>query len=143
MDGVCMEEVKIENSRATRFVSMLVKLTAFVSFLLFVLTFYIYKYRAGNIYKRQVAICDAVLSQGLANNSTRENFIQRLFTGAKSNCFERASRTVGVWAKISFIALDVSILLPLVYFGGGKLMKDTTEKIIKRDTLTSGPQPLE
>jgi len=131
-----MEEVQIEISRATRFVNNLVKAVAFLSFLLFLLSFYIYKFKAGGIYQKQVKLCDVVWSQGMTETNPLDNPIQSAFLDVKANCIKNATHTVNLWGETAFIALDISILLPLVYFGSKKLVKDTTDKYIKKQTLT-------
>jgi hypothetical protein len=129
-----MEEgAQINISSATHFVDTMVKIAIVLSFCLFLLSLYIYRFKAGVLYKRQVDVCDAVLSQGIGTNQRSDNAIQRLFIDAKSDCFARAIRTTDIWSKIAFISLDITLLIPIVYFGGKRLVKDTTDKIIKKD----------
>jgi hypothetical protein len=130
-----MDEAKIDIPQATHFFDVLVKITVVLAFSLFLLSLYIYRFKSGALYIKQIAICDAVLSQGISDNSRNVNPIQNLFIEAKSDCFARAVRTIDIWGKIAFISLDITILLPIVYFGGKRLVKDTTEKVIKKETL--------
>jgi hypothetical protein len=132
-----MEEVQIHISRLTRFVDILVKFVTFISILLFLLCFYIYRYQAGEIYKKQVALCDTVWSQGMTNSNPLENPIQSAFLGVKANCMEQATANVSMWSKLVFMFFDISIILPLIYFGGQKLVKDTTNIYLKKKSLIS------
>jgi hypothetical protein len=127
------EGAQIDISSATRFVDTIVKIAIFLSFALFLLSLYIYRFKAGTLYQKQIAVCDVVLSQGIEDNTKTDNPIQRLFIGAKSDCFARAVRMSDIWSKIAFISLDITLLIPIVYFEGKKLVKNTAEKIIKKD----------
>ena len=127
------EGAKIDIPSATRFVDTMVKIATVLSFCLFLLSLYIYRFQAGSLYKRQITVCDVVLSQGIGTNERPDNALQSLFMNAKSDCFARATRTTDIWSKLAFIFLDMTLLIPLVYFGGKRLVKDTTEKIIKKD----------
>jgi hypothetical protein len=130
-----MDEARIDVSRASNFVDILVKITIVLSFCLFLMSFYIYRFKAGVFYKRQIAVCDVVLSQGITDNSRNTNYIQQLFLEAKSDCLARAVRTMDIWGKIAFISIDITVLLPIVYFGGKRLVKRTTQKLIKKESL--------
>src|SRR4030042_4084998 len=124
---------QIDIPAATRFVDTVLKIAIVLSFCLFLLSLYIYRFQAGSLYKRQVAVCDTVLSQGIGNNERPDNAIQRLFIDAKSDCFARATRTTDIWGKVAFLSLDMTVLIPMIYFGGKRLVKDTKEKIIKKN----------
>jgi hypothetical protein len=130
-----MDEARIDVSRASSFVDILVKITIILSFCLFLLSFYIYRFKAGAFYQRQTIVCDVVLSQGITDNSRNTNYIQQLFLEAKSDCLARAVRTMDLWGKIAFISIDITVLLPIIYFGGKKLVKQTTQKLIKKESL--------
>ena len=127
------EGAKIDITSATHFVDTMVKIAIVLSFCLFLLSLYIYRFKAGVFYKRQVAVCDVVLSQGLGTNQSVDNAIQRMFIDAKTDCFARATRTTDIWGKVAFLSLDMTILIPIIYFGGKRLVKDTKEKIIKKN----------
>ena len=130
-----MDKARIDVSHASSFVDILVKITIILSFCLFLLSFYIYRFKAGSFYQRQTIVCDVVLSQGITDNSRNTNYIQQLFLEAKSDCLARAVRTMDLWGKIAFISIDITVLLPIVYFGGKKLVKQTTQKLIKKESL--------
>lgn len=124
-----MEEIEMNVKKASRFIGNFIKAITFLSFLLFLLSFYIYHYKSGEIYKNQVKLCDTVWSQGLTEENPLDNPIQEAFLGIKNNCFNNAGKTSEMWGKMSFIALDITVLLPLVYFGSKKVVKDSTDKI--------------
>ncbi len=130
-----MEQVELSIKKASRFVDTLIKIVIFISFCLFALSFYIYHYKAGIIYKNQMALCDAVWTQGQTSQNPIENPIHEAFLGFKNECFNNAGKTAEMWAQTSFIALGITVLLPLIYFGGRRVVKDSSEKIIKVNTL--------
>ena len=131
-----MDEVRLKVENTSRFIDNLIKVVTFVSFLLFFASFYVYRYKAGEIYKNQVSLCDAVWSQGMTEGNPLEgNPIQKAFLGVKNDCFDNAGRTADLWGRVAFIALDITVLLPLVYFGGKKIVKDSAEKINKLHSL--------
>jgi hypothetical protein len=130
-----MDEARIDVSRASNFIDILVKITIVLSFCLFLLSFYIFHFKAGAFYQKQIAVCDVVLSQGITDNSRKTNYVQQLFLEAKSDCLARAVRTMDIWGKIAFISIDITVLLPIVYFGGKKLVRETTQKLIKKESL--------
>ena len=126
-----MDDISIKVRKASKFVDNLIKVTTFLSFILFVTSFYIYHYKADIIYKNQIALCDAVWTQGQTTQNPLENPIHESFLKYKNECFNNAGRTSEMWAKTAFIALDITVLLPLIYFGGKKAFKDSSEKIMK------------
>ena len=126
-----MDDIDVKVRKASKFVDNLIKVTTFLSFILFVTSFYIYHYKADIIYKNQIALCDAVWTQGQTTQNPLENPIHESFLKYKNECFNNAGRTSEMWAKTAFIALDITVLLPLIYFGGKKAFKDSSEKIMK------------
>lgn len=131
-----MDEIQEKVKKASRFLDNFIKAITILSFLLFLISFYIYRFRAGDIYKNQVALCDTVWSQGLTQENPLTNPIHSYFLGYKNNCFNNAGRTSEVWGKVAFIAFDITFLLPLVYFGSKKVVKDSSEKIIRINSMT-------
>lgn len=129
-----MDEVEIKVKQASRFVDNFIKIVTVFSFILFASTFYIYLYKSGEIYKNQVVLCDAVWSQGMTEQNPLENPIHETFLDFKNNCFDNAGKTIQMWGKTAFIALDITVLLPLVYFGSKKVVSDSAEKIKKVNT---------
>ena len=131
-----MDEIQLKVKKASRFIDNLIKAITFLSFILFSLSFYVYFYKSGDIYKNQVTLCDAVWSQGLTEQNPLDNPIHESFLIFKNNCFNNAGRTSEMWGKTAFIALDITVLLPLVYFGSKKMVRDSAEKIIKVNNYT-------
>lgn len=138
-----MEEIKFKVNRFRRFIDNVVRAVTFLSFLLFLLSFYIYKYKSGEIYKKQVALCDVVLSQGLTQQNPLENPIHSFFLTSKEQCFANASTAVNYWIRTAFIALDITILLPTVYFGGRKWATDAAGKLVKKNQYIAANTPNE
>ncbi|HLE48723.1 MAG TPA: hypothetical protein VI819_01705 [Patescibacteria group bacterium] len=132
-----MEEIQYRVNRFKRGVDNFVRVITFIAFLLFLLSFYIYKFKAGKIYQNQVALCDVVLSQGLTQDNPLDNPIHSFLLSSKDECFTNASKAVNSWVRTSFIALDITILLPLVYFGGGRLASETASKLAKKKEVLS------
>jgi len=126
-----MEELRKKVNKTSRIVDNLIKVVTVISFLLFLVSFYIYKFKAGEIFKDQVVLCDVVLSQGLTQQNPLDNPIHSALLGAKNNCFNNAGRTAEMWGKLAFMAFDISFLLPFVYFGSKKVVKDTHRNIVK------------
>jgi hypothetical protein len=124
-----MDEIQQKVRKASQFVDNFIKGIIFLSFILFLGCFYIYIYQSGEIYKNQVMLCDTVWSQGMTEQNPLDNPIQEAFLSVKNNCFENAGRTSQLWGKMAFIALDITVLLPIVYFGGKKVVKDTSDRI--------------
>ncbi len=131
-----MDEVAVKVKNTSRLIDNFIKLITLLSFLLFLFTLYIYKFKSGEIYKSQVAICDTVWSQGMTQTNPLNNPIQTAFLDNKNNCFDNARRTSEIWGKMSFIAFDISFLLPFIFFGSKKVIKDASDKIIKVNTYT-------
>ena len=131
-----MDEVQIKVKHASRFVDTLIKIVTFLSFILFFASFYVYRYKSGEIYKNQVALCDTVWSQGMTEGNALDiNPIQEAFLGVKNDCFDNAGKTADLWGRVAFIALDITVLLPLIYFGGKKMVRDSADKINKLHSL--------
>ncbi len=126
-----MDNFKVKVKKTVSFTDTLIKVVTFLSFILFASTFYIYHYKAGEIFKNQSALCDAVWSQGMTETNPLKNPIHESFLTFKNNCFNNASLTAKLWGQIAFIALDITIILPVVYFGGKKVVRDSAEKIKK------------
>jgi hypothetical protein len=126
-----MDEIKTKIVDASNFVDKLIKAVTVLAFVLFMVSFYIYHYKSGVIYKNQVVLCDMVWSQGLTEQNPLENPIHDSFLNVKNECFNNAGRTTQFWGQLTFIALDITIILPLIYFGGKKMVKDSSDKINK------------
>ena len=126
-----MDDIGTKVVKASKFVDNLIKAVTALSFILFLASFYIYRYKSGIIYKNQVVLCDMVWTQGLTEQNPLENPIHESFLNVKNECFNNASRTTQFWGQLTFIALDITIILPLIYFGGKKVVKDSSEKINK------------
>lgn len=131
-----MEEVTLKVKKASHFLDKLIKVTTFISFLLFAVSIYVYKYKSDDIYKNQIDVCDAVWSQGMTDTNPLNNPIHESFLTFKNNCFNNAVKTTQMWAKTAFIALDITVLLPLLYFGSKKVVKDSADKIKKVHELS-------
>jgi len=131
-----MEEVTIQVKKASRFLDNFVKVVTFLSLLLFLISIYVYRYKSGEIYKNQVVLCDVVWSQGMTETNPLKNPLHEILLESKNNCFNNASKTAQMWSKTAFIALDITVLLPLIYFGSKKVVKDSAEKIKKVNELT-------
>lgn len=129
-----MDEVVVKVKKTSKAVDRFIKVITFLSFVLFAITLYIHKFRSGDIYKSQVALCDTVWSQGMTDSNPLNNPIQTTFLKTKNNCFLNAKRTSEIWGKISFISFDITILLPFIYFGSKKIISDTSNKIVKVNT---------
>jgi len=126
-----MDNLKTNVAKASNFIDILIKAVTVLSFVLFLVSFYIYRYKSGVIYKNQVSLCDMVWTQGLTEQNPLENPIHESFLNVKNECFNNAGRITKVWGQMAFIALDITIILPLIYFGGKKVVKDSSEKIMK------------
>jgi hypothetical protein len=126
-----MYDFKTKAVKASNFIDNLIKAVTVLSFVLFLVSFYIYRYKSGLIYKNQVALCDAVWTQGLTEQNPFDNPIHESFLNVKNECFDNAGKMTRVWGQMTFIALDITIILPLIYFGGKKVVKDSSEKIMK------------
>ncbi len=132
-----MESVKTKVKDTSKWIDNFIKVITLLSLLLFLVTLYISKYRSGDIYKSQVTVCDTVWSQGMTEENPLNNPIHSMFLENKNNCFDNARRTAQLWEKISFISFGISLLLPSIYFGGKKVIKDTSEKIIRVNNMTN------
>jgi len=130
-----MEGVELSVRKASRFIDNLIRVVTFISFLLFAGSFYIYHYKSGEIYKNQIVLCDAVWTQGQTQENPLDNPIHESLLVFKNECFNNATRTVQMWGQVSFIALGITMLLPLVYFGGKKVIKDSTDRIMRVKSL--------
>jgi len=71
----------------------------------------------------------------LTDQNPLDNPIHESFLSFKNECFSNADRTSEMWGRLAFIALDISILLPIIYFGSKKVVKDSAEKVIRVDKL--------
>jgi hypothetical protein len=126
-----MDDIRMRVTKASNFIDNFIKAVTVLSFVLFAVAFYIYRYNSGVIYKNQVALCDIVWTQGLTEQNPLENPIHKSLLDVKNECFNNAGRTTRFWGQLTFIALDITIILPLIYFGGKKVVKDSSEKILK------------
>lgn len=132
-----MESVKTQVKNTSKWIDNFIKVITVISFLLCAITLYVSKYRSGTIYKSQVVVCDTVWSQGMTEQNPLDNPIHTMFLENKNNCFDNARRTSELWEKISFISFFITLVLPLIYFGGKKVIKDTSDKILRVNSMTS------
>ncbi len=131
-----MEEIRVKVKKASNLLDNFIKIITLLTFLLSLISFYIYRYKAKDIYQKQVALCDTVWSQGMTEVNPLNNPIHTAFLDNKNNCFINAKITSEMWGSMSFISFSITLLLPSVYFGGKKVVKDTSDKIKKVNTLS-------
>ena len=131
-----MEEMRVKVKKASKFIDNFIKIITFLSFMLFLATFYISRYKSRDIYQNQVALCDTVWSQGMTDVNPLNNPIHTAFLDNKNNCFMNAKITSEMWGSMSFITFTITLLLPSVYFGSKKVVKETSDKIKKVNTLS-------